>query len=132
MNARSAMLITVAAMVAGCAWQTPQSEVTGRLYSKVDMNTYPTGILAIDGVSTYYDPMTISPGRHVLTVQGASPSWSTAVKEYVLDAKPCVRYYIAAYRPSPNVPDFEVRIDEILPISGCPTTPNPNPSPSRY
>ena len=132
MSTRSAILITVTAMVAGCAWQAPMSEVTGNLYSRVDMNTYPTGILSIDGEATYYDPTTITPGRHVLRVQGASPSWSTAVKEYVLEVQPCVRYYIAAYRAAPNIPDWEVRIDEILPISGCPATASASPSQYRY
>jgi hypothetical protein len=42
------------------------------------------------------------------------------VKEYVLVAEPCKRYYIAAYRPAPNLPEWEVKVDMVMPISGCP------------
>ena len=122
MNKLGSIVLTAfaATVLASCTWKAPMSEVTGVLYSRVNMYLYPTGILAIDGESTYTNPMTIAPGRHVLRVQGLGPNWSDAAKEFVLDAEPCKRYYIAAYRPAPNRPEWEPKVDVILPISGCP------------
>ena len=112
----------VAALLSACAWKAPMAEVTGVLYSPVNMYLYPTGILTIDGESTYVNPSTLTPGKHVLRVQGLGPTWSNAVKEFELVAEACNRYYIAAYRPAPNLPDWEPKIDAVLPISGCPKT----------
>jgi hypothetical protein len=111
-----------AAVLTACAtWKEPMSEVTGVLYSRVNKDMYATGILAIDGVSTYTNPMTVTPGRHVLQVQGLGPNWAVAVKEMTVDFEPCKRYYIAAYRPAQASVDWEPRVDVVYPISGCPT-----------
>jgi len=114
------LLAGVAALLSACAWKAPMSEVTGNLYSRVNMYLYPTAILTVDGEETYYNPMAITPGKHVLRVQGLGPSWSNAVKEFEFVAEPCNRYYIAAYRVAPNLPDWQPRVDVVQPISGCP------------
>lgn len=116
----SIVLAAIAAIVlAACAWQAPMSEVTGNLYSRVNKDLHPTGILAIDGVSTYTNPSTVTPGKHVLRVQGLGANWAEAAKEMTVDFEPCKRYYIAAYRTPASV-DWDPKIDVILPISGCP------------
>jgi hypothetical protein len=123
MNKLGSSLLTAAAvaLLAGCAWKAPMSEVTGVLYSPVNKDLYPTGILAIDGVAPYTNPMPITPGKHVLRVQGLGPNWANAAKELSVDFEACKRYYIAGYRAAPNTTDWEPRVDVILPISGCPT-----------
>jgi hypothetical protein len=118
---RSIVLMAgLATVIGGCAWQAPMSEVTGDLYSRVNMDLYPTGILAIDGVAPYYNPQVITPGKHVLRVQGLGPNWADAAKEFTLDVEPCKRYYIAAYRVNPVTRDWEPKVDYAMPISGCP------------
>ena len=113
------LAVSTAALLAACTWKAPMSEVTGDLYSRVNMDMHPTGILTIDGASTYTNPSTVTPGKHVLRVQGLSANWAGAVKEMTLDFEPCKRYYIAAYRTPASV-DWEPRVDVTLPISGCP------------
>jgi hypothetical protein len=130
---RSIVLVTAAvAALGGCAWQQPMAEVTGVLYSKVNMDAYPTGILAVDGEYTYYTPTAITPGRHVLRVQGLAPNWSDAVKEFTLDAEPCKRYYIAGFRANPVTRDWEPKVDVVMPISGCPPAGSSSGGGSRY
>ena len=114
------LLAGLAATLGGCAWTAPQSEVTGNLYSRVNMVLYPTLILAIDGSAPYYNPQTVSPGPHVLRVQGLAPNWEMAAKEFKVDFEPCKRYYIAADRFNPITRDWEPVIDYAMPISGCP------------
>lgn len=116
---------SAAAVTVACTWKAPMSEVTGELYSRVNKDLFATGILTVDGESTYTRPTTITPGRHVLRVQGLGPSWSDAVKEFTLDAEACKRYYIAAYRPAPASTDWEPKIDVVMPISGCPSSATP-------
>jgi len=130
---RSMVLIAgLSAVLSGCAWQSPQSEVTGNLYSKVNIDAYPTSILAIDGEYTYYNPMTVSPGRHVLRVQGLAPNWADAAKELTLNVEPCKRYYIAGYRANPVTRDWEPKVDVVMPISGCPPAGSSSSGGSRY
>lgn len=130
---RSIVLIAgLTAALGGCAWHAPMSEVTGNLYSRVNMDLYPTSILAIDGEYTYYNPMTITPGKHVLRVQGLGPNWSDAAKEFVLVAEPCKRYYIAGYRANPITRDWEPKVDVVMPISGCPAGTGVGGSTTRY
>jgi hypothetical protein len=119
------LMAGAAAMLAACTWKAPMSEVTGELYSRVNKDLHPTGILSVDGESTFTRPTTITPGQHVLRVQGLGPSWAEAVKEFTLDAEPCKRYYIAAYRPALASTDWEPKIDVVLPISGCPKSAAP-------
>jgi len=118
---RSIVLIAaLTGALGGCAWQQPQSEVTGNLYSRVNMELYPSLILAIDGSAPYYNPQTVSPGPHLLRVQGLAPNWEMAAKEFKVDFEPCKRYYIAASRVNPVTRDWEPVIDYAMPISGCP------------
>ncbi|HTN50115.1 MAG TPA: hypothetical protein VMK32_11845 [Burkholderiaceae bacterium] len=130
---RSMVLIAgLTAILGGCAWNAPMSEVTGNLYSHVNKDMYATGILAIDGEYTYYNPTTITPGRHVLRVQGLAPNWADAAKELTLDAEPCKRYYIAGYRVNPVTRDWEPKVDVVMPISGCPAGGGGGGSTNRY
>ncbi|MBS1135863.1 MAG: hypothetical protein H6R02_3004 [Burkholderiaceae bacterium] len=116
---------SAAAVMVACTWKAPMSEVTGDLYSRVNKDLFATGILTVDGESTYTKPTVVTPGRHVLRVQGLGPNWADAVKEMTVDFEPCKRYYIAAYRPAAASVDWEPRVDVILPISGCPKAATP-------
>jgi hypothetical protein len=108
------------AALAGCA-SAPLSFVDGRLYHQATRNRYPVRIISIDGDFSLQNPRQLSPGQHQLVIE-ARPVAGFHVpvqKPYVLDIKPCTRYYLAADRDSPLSQDWNLVIDYEEPVGGC-------------
>ena len=116
------VLVAVAWGLAGCATEQPFSYLDGARWDKVEMNTYDTLILAVDGHSySYNDRIRVDPGVHHIWFQtkpAAGFSFSPR-KELVLDVEPCTRYWFEAKRQNPAQQDFEPRVNYKEHIPGC-------------
>jgi len=108
--------------LAGCATEQPFSYLDGARWVKVEMNTYDTLILAVDGHSySYNDRIRVDPGVHHIWFQtkpAAGFSFSPR-KELVLDVEPCTRYWFEAKRENAAQQDYEPRVNYKEHIPGC-------------
>ncbi|MBL8309159.1 MAG: hypothetical protein JNL19_01935 [Burkholderiales bacterium] len=126
------MSFLAAALVvaSGCAHQW-ESTLDGRLYTRTHLHRYPVTIAAVDGVSTSLVPVRIDAGVRRLTVD-AQPVAGFHLpdrKEFTFRAEKCVRYWLAAQRPSAYSHDFELVIDNAEVIPGCNPTSGPPSQP---
>jgi hypothetical protein len=116
------VLAAVGLGLAGCATSTPFAYLDGERWTKVEMNTYDTLILAVDGTSyTYNSRIRIDPGVHHIvfqTIPAAGFTFSPR-KELVLDVEPCTRYWFEAKRQNAAQQDFEPRVNYKEHIGGC-------------
>jgi hypothetical protein len=124
MMRRTLVLAAVPALLAGCqTWGPTWSEVTGERYHVALVNRMPTVIEKVDGSSSFPTrPIKIEPGRHVVELQGIpqTPGWRGTLKEFVLDAAPCKRYYLnAQFDGKLSVSQWTPVIDEVESIPGC-------------
>jgi hypothetical protein len=113
--------------LAGCSTAEPFSYLDGERWDKVEMNTYDTVILAVDGKSySYNNRIRIDPGEHHIvfqTIPAAGFSFSPR-KELVLNVEPCTRYWFEAKRVNAAQQDFEPRVNYKEHIPGCGTASN--------
>jgi hypothetical protein len=129
MYAKRTLLLPLAAVaLAGCqTWGPTWSEVTGRRYDVVTMNTAPMVINLIDGNGSFPNtpgtPIWITPGKHRISATAVplSGGWTggTDLVEFELDAQPCKRYFIVARYENPLGPSWTPFVDEIQTIAGC-------------
>lgn len=120
-------LCTALVGLAGCASSEPFSYLDGERWVKVEMDTYDTVILAIDGKSySYNSRIRVDPGEHhiVFQTRPASGFSFSPRKELVLDVAPCTRYYFEAKRANAAQQDFEPRVNYREPIAGCGAAPS--------
>jgi hypothetical protein len=109
-------------LLTGCANIVHQSQIDGRLYTRVNINRFPVVIAAVDGVSTpSWQPIWITPEQHTLSVDAPPPRGFTQPvrKEIALDVKPCVRYHLGAQRINALTHAWELVIDHEEPVPGC-------------
>jgi hypothetical protein len=113
------LLLAVAACAAGCT--TPYSQLDGRRYHQVPIDTYPVVISKVDGESYLRQPVLVEPGPRKIVVQGPPTPTNSygALREFDLDVKPCTRYYLVAVKRSPLSNDFTVKVDEEVPLTQC-------------
>jgi hypothetical protein len=120
-------LCTALVGLAGCASSEPFSYLDGERWVKVELDTYDTVILAVDGKSyTYNSRIRVDPGEHHIVFQtrpAAGFSFSPR-KELVLDVAPCTRYYFEAKRANAAQQDYEPRVNYREPIAGCGAVPS--------
>jgi hypothetical protein len=120
-------LCTALVGLAGCASSEPFSYLDGERWVKVEMDTYDTVILAVDGKSySYNSRIRVDPGEHHIVFQtrpAAGFSFSPR-KELVLDVAPCTRYYFEAKRANAAQQDYEPRVNYREPIAGCGAAPS--------
>jgi predicted small lipoprotein YifL len=116
------MLALALVALAGCATKEPFSYLDGERWTKSEMDTYDTVILAVDGKSySYNDRIRVDPGVHHIAFQtrpSAGFSFSPR-KELVLDVEPCTRYWFEAKRANAAQQDYEVRVNYKERIPGC-------------
>jgi len=129
---RKLILIALPVALAGCqTWGPTWSEVTGVRYFRTELNRTPTIIERVDGRSpspaSIGEPNRIEPGRRVLTLSTVPPAPASAggwrIHEFVLDAQPCVRYFVNAQFGSRLGSDWEPAIDFSERIAGCDPAP---------
>jgi hypothetical protein len=106
----------------GCATSGPYSYLDGYRWSKVEMDTYDTLILSVDGKSyPYNDRIKVDPGPHHIVFQTKPTAGFQFSKEASLDldVEPCMRYWFEAKRVNALAQDFEARVNYKEPIAGC-------------
>lgn len=129
---RRLLPLVAAIALAGCqTWGPTWSEVTGARFHRTVLNRTPTAIERIDGRSSsparIGEPDRIEPGRRVLTLSTVPPAATSAGgwrnHEFVLDAAPCMRYYVNAQFDARLGSDWEPVIDHVERIAGCDPAP---------
>ncbi|MEG0821779.1 MAG: hypothetical protein RR412_08690 [Burkholderiaceae bacterium] len=117
-------LVATAGLLAGCANSFHDSYVVGDRWFQTRLDTYPTLILGIDGSDTLQRRVLVSPGEHVIRVQGPGvASMQGETREIKLLIEPCYTYYIVAVKANALAMDFTPKLDYRDPLAGC--TPPP-------
>jgi hypothetical protein len=113
------LLLAAVACAAGCT--TTYSQLDGRRYHRVPIDTYAVAISRVDGESYLRNPVQVEAGPRKIVVQG--PPTRTGgygeLREFDLDVKPCTRYYLVAVKRGPLLSDFTVKVDHEEPLAGC-------------
>ena len=124
-------LITVAAValgavvIGGCATATTSySQLTGKRWSKADINTFDVLIISVDGrheIERGSAPVLVEPGMRKIVVQGPPTAGFTYGQQrtLTLDVKPCTRYWLEAKKANALSQDFEPRVNYTETVSGC-------------
>jgi hypothetical protein len=115
-------VLVVLASLGGCARSETYSYLDGYRWSRAELDTYDTVILAVDGKSYPYNShIRVDPGRHRIAFQTQPVAGfsSSARKEIELDVEPCMRYWFEAKRVNALAQDFEPRVNYKEPIAGC-------------
>jgi hypothetical protein len=110
---------------AGCTTTKPFSYLDSERWSRVEMNTYDTFIVSIDGTSPgYRSRIVVDPGRHHIVFQTLPAAGFTYSPQKALDIdiEPCVRYWFEAKRANRLQQDYEPRLNHTEPIAGCAAT----------
>jgi hypothetical protein len=108
--------------LSGCATSEQFSFLDGERWSRNELDTYDTVILAVDGKSySENSRIRVDPGRHRIVFQTRPVAGFTfsARKELELDVEPCMRYWFEAKRINGLEQDFEPRVNYKEPIGGC-------------
>lgn len=119
----SALTVAMIAMVtASCANTMPgRSELYGERWNRTNIDTYPVQIQSVDGSSSTTVPQYVAPGQHRLllqTVPGGAGFSDTVT--FMLEVKPCMRYYIVAVKANPLDANFIPRVDHEMSLgSAC-------------
>jgi hypothetical protein len=128
------IVFPVLAGVASCSTTEPFSYLDGERWTRVELDTYDTLILAVDGKSTTYNSrIRVEPGeRHIVfQTQPAAGFTFSPRKELVLNVQPCTRYYFEAKRMNALQQDFEPRVNYSEPIAGCGVASNSTTEPGK-
>jgi hypothetical protein len=109
--------------LAGCqTWGPTWSELSGARWNRAVMDRRPAIIERVDDQSAFAQyPIKIEPGRHRLVLQGPDPRrpGGGTVQEFMLDAEPCMRYYVNAQFKNNIEPEWAPVIDYVEPVAGC-------------
>lgn len=126
-RAAIAALFASAALLQGCAsgvWDAPYSRfVMGT--ASADVLEKPGAIEKIDGQSTdnTRNPFPVAPGKHTLLVAFTTPRAVTSIedqlKNLVVDAQPCKRYYIVARYANMTTPEWTPKVAYVENIGEC-------------
>jgi hypothetical protein len=109
------------ALVQGCATSLATSQLVGERYFLTPIDTYPVLIAAVDGSSSTLSPQFVEPGMRRLLLRGPPGGAGVSVAEvFMLDVKPCTRYYIVAVKANPLDTNFTPKVDFEQPLgSSC-------------
>jgi hypothetical protein len=98
------------------------SYLDGYRWSRVELNTYDTTIISVDGKSyPYNSKIMVDPGPHHIVFQTKPIDGFTysVQKTLDIDIKPCVRYWFEAKRVNNLDQDFVPRVNYTERIVGC-------------
>jgi hypothetical protein len=96
--------------------------VTGQRWHTTIINRRPAIIERIDEQGSFPSfPVKIEPGTRRVVVSAPAPGWAggSDLKVFMLDAKPCKRYYLNAQFDNPLEPNFTPVVDYVEDIAGC-------------
>ena len=119
-------LLATVLLLGGCATPYHYSELLGRRFHQVTIDTYPVMVVRVDGESTPLNgPVLVEPGlrRVVLEAPSARPGGLGRQEVLELQVQACTRYYLVAQKSAPFVDRFTPRIDHQEPVPGCTARP---------
>jgi hypothetical protein len=121
MKSWSLLAAVGAAFLHGCATSPATSELLGERYFLTHIDTYPVAIASVDGSSSTVTPKFVEPGMRRLLLRGPpGGAGVSAVETFMLDVKPCKRYYIVAVKANPLDTNFTPKVDFEQPLgSSC-------------
>jgi hypothetical protein len=98
--------------VQGCATSLATSQLLGELYFVTPIDTYPVLIASVDGSSSTISLKYVEPGVRRLVLEGPpGGAGVSAVQPFMLDVKPCIRYYIVAVKANALDTSFTPKVD---------------------
>jgi hypothetical protein len=105
----------------GCATNPATSQLVGERFFVTQLDTYPVLIASVDGSSSTITPKFVEPGVRRLVLQGPPGGAGFGVVEpFMLEVKPCTRYYIVAVKANALDTQFRPRVDYEQPLgSSC-------------
>ena len=124
--ASSVALACAGALLSACASSGYHfSQLDGRKYNLVPIDTYSVQIVSVDGRHTLDTRVLVDPGMRQVTVQGPPDGTHRYANQRTigLEVAPCTRYYLVAVKSNRLSSDFDVKIDYQERIGGC--TPPP-------
>jgi hypothetical protein len=106
------MAAAAVVLVQGCATSPATSQLVGERYFVTPIDTYPVLIASVDGSSSTISPKYVEPGMRRLVLQGPpGGAGFGAVQPFVLEVKPCTRYYIVAVKANALDTNFTPKVD---------------------
>jgi hypothetical protein len=120
----SVVLALAAAVTLQACADTPKtfSYLDGYRWSRAELNTYDTTIIAVDGKSYPYNTkIMVDPGLHHIVFETAPVAGFkfSPDKTLDIDIKPCTRYWFEAKRLNALEQDFVPRVNYTERIFGC-------------
>jgi hypothetical protein len=101
-------------------WGPTWSEVTGNLWSRVQMNRTAAIIPQVDGKQQTNRVVKLEPGKRTIVVRPPMRKGLTGSDVTIaLDVAPCRRYYINAQFESGTGVDWQPVVARVEPIPGC-------------
>ena len=116
------LLSATATMVAGCAAPAEFSYLNGSRWTTVELNTYDTRIISVDGYTRRQnEKLFVDPGVRTIVLEAAPAAgffWPQQ-REIVVNVEPCMQYWFEAKRANPLAQDWEPRVNYADRIAGC-------------
>jgi hypothetical protein len=115
-------LLVLAACATPLPYDRPYAEVVVDPIRAADPNVIPVIVNRIDGeTSLYRDRAVVAPGRHTITVDvPPRKGFHLATQaDFVIDAAPCTRYYIAARLATAVTQEWTPIVRSSEPIGEC-------------
>ena len=111
-------------LVQGCATSLATSQLLGERYFVTPIDTYPVLIASVDGSSSTISLKYVEPGVRRLVLEGPpGGAGVSAVQPFMLDVKPCIRYYIVAVKANALDTAFTPKVDFEQPLGSSCRTP---------
>lgn len=112
----------VAGLLAACAIPFQSSYLNGERWSRVEINTFDTRIVSVDGYTrSQNERLLVEPGRRTVVLEAVPVGgfvWPQQ-RELVLEVEPCMQYWFEAKRISPLAQEWEPRVNHKESIAGC-------------
>jgi len=116
------LLSATATMVAACAAPAEFSYLNGSRWTTVELNTYDTRIISVDGYTRRQnEKLFVDPGVRTIVLEAVPTAgffWPQQ-REIVVKVEPCMQYWFEAKRVNPLSQDWEPRVNYADRIAGC-------------
>ncbi len=117
---RKFVLVVSLGLLAACETTAPLSYLSGKPDRPLIDHEYPVRIVAVDQTYYFQGPVSVTPGKHLVTLElRHSSSRLPTQKTLALDVQPCTRYYLTAKKISLMESKWEPRIFDTEQVGGC-------------
>jgi hypothetical protein len=118
------LLSAAATMLVACATPTEFSYLNGQRWIKVELNTYDTQVVSVDGFTRRQNAkLFVEPGVRTIVLEAPPAAGFTRgqLRDIVVNVEPCMQYWFEAKRTNPLSQDWEPRVNYSDSIAGCKT-----------